>query len=435
MKATIESVVRNSLCCGCGTCSAVCPRNAITMAETYYGVLEPHVDHAICINCGLCADVCPARKMAAPDAACGFDPFEGPVLGAYIGSLADSALLGTAQSGGIATGILLHALDTRRVEKVIVTGFSQENPLRPEVRLTDDVSDILDAQGSKYCPVALNTVLDQVARTDAPVGVVGLPCHIQGLRLAQKRMPARFSNIAFTIGLFCDRSLSYLIMDYMLRAMGLRKGRAGKFYFRSKAWRGYPGDIRVTTRTGTDHNLPREFRMSAKWLYTPLACRICFDKLNTSADISVGDAWGIEHSAAGSSSVLTRTPLGEELVKEVSAAGKAKLRPVEALSIFEGQGVSKRRTDQPAFLWAWNKLRISPQRTLCLPNNAGKSPRLLKRRLDAYLTLLSRLFLRTRIGCSLLANMPTRLPLILQSIPISPGKAKLILRRMTKPKR
>ena len=405
------------------------------MAETYYGTLEPRIDNTECVNCGLCADVCPAGKMAAPDPACGFDPFEGRVIGAYIGSLTDSAPLRNAQSGGIATGILLHALDTRRIEKVIVTGFSRENPLRPEARLTDDPSEILDARGSKYCPVALNTVLDQIAQTDAPVGFVGLPCHIQGLRLAQKRMPARFANIAFTIGLFCDRSLSYLIMDYMLRAMGLPKSRTDRFYFRSKAWRGYPGDIRVTTRTGMDHNLPREFRMSAKWLYTPLACRICFDKLNTSADISVGDAWGLEHNTAGSSSVLTRTPLGEELVKEVSATGKAGLRRVEAISILEGQRISKRRTDQPAFLWAWDRLRISPQRTLCVPDNAEKSPGFLKRRLKAYLTLLSGLFLRTRIGCLLLANMPTRLPLILQSILISPGKAKLILRRLIKPKR
>jgi coenzyme F420-reducing hydrogenase beta subunit len=45
-------------CCGCGVCSAVCPKTAITMKENYQGFKYPSVDNKKCINCGLCIDNC-----------------------------------------------------------------------------------------------------------------------------------------------------------------------------------------------------------------------------------------------------------------------------------------------------------------------------------------------------------------------------------------
>lgn len=48
-------------CTGCGMCSNLCPKNAITMKKGEHGFTYPHIDGDKCINCGLCIKKCPAN--------------------------------------------------------------------------------------------------------------------------------------------------------------------------------------------------------------------------------------------------------------------------------------------------------------------------------------------------------------------------------------
>ena len=52
-------IEEKSDCCGCTACAAVCPRDAIEMAEDSEGFRYPRVDPEKCIDCGLCRKVCP----------------------------------------------------------------------------------------------------------------------------------------------------------------------------------------------------------------------------------------------------------------------------------------------------------------------------------------------------------------------------------------
>ena len=45
-------------CCGCGACSGICPKNAITMQEDEYGFIYPEIDSKKCVECGLCISSC-----------------------------------------------------------------------------------------------------------------------------------------------------------------------------------------------------------------------------------------------------------------------------------------------------------------------------------------------------------------------------------------
>jgi pyruvate formate lyase activating enzyme len=59
-----ELAYQRALCSGCGACSRVCPRGAITRdGEVVDGVAGMRVDRAKCDVCLLCVAVCPCRAM------------------------------------------------------------------------------------------------------------------------------------------------------------------------------------------------------------------------------------------------------------------------------------------------------------------------------------------------------------------------------------
>ena len=59
-------VPQRFLCCGCGACSEICPKGAITMAADQEGFLYPQVDSTKCIRCNQCLRVCAFKREMKP---------------------------------------------------------------------------------------------------------------------------------------------------------------------------------------------------------------------------------------------------------------------------------------------------------------------------------------------------------------------------------
>lgn len=49
-------------CCGCASCYAVCPVDAITMVADEKGFLYPQINSEKCIRCQRCMEVCAFKK-------------------------------------------------------------------------------------------------------------------------------------------------------------------------------------------------------------------------------------------------------------------------------------------------------------------------------------------------------------------------------------
>jgi coenzyme F420 hydrogenase subunit beta len=62
LNQTIETVVNNGLCTGCGTCSGVCSFKAIKMVVNSNGLIEPSIA-ADCTHCGVCLQVCSGNEL------------------------------------------------------------------------------------------------------------------------------------------------------------------------------------------------------------------------------------------------------------------------------------------------------------------------------------------------------------------------------------
>jgi len=50
--------INNNLCDRCGTCVSICPKNCITIYESYI-----EIDKDECINCQKCVNLCPVAAL------------------------------------------------------------------------------------------------------------------------------------------------------------------------------------------------------------------------------------------------------------------------------------------------------------------------------------------------------------------------------------
>ena len=91
------------------------------------------------------------------------------------------------------------------IDGAMVTKMSSKVPLEPEVMIARNKKDIINASGSKYCPVEISNGLEHILENEGRYAVVGLPCHLHGLRLLERKYPRLKKQIVIRIGLFCKR--------------------------------------------------------------------------------------------------------------------------------------------------------------------------------------------------------------------------------------
>lgn len=354
MPDTIQDIVAEQLCAQCGTCVAVCPVRAIEMRETPAGLLTAVVRDDVCTRCGKCRQACPGQgiDLGLPGQ---IDPFRGEVCAAYVGHACDDAIRSRGQSGGLVSALLLFLLDTRRIDAGMVVSMPNDGSLRPRTALARTRREILAAQGSKYCPAGANAALGAVAAGDR-VAVVGSPCQMHGIGRSAQHHCDWVAGIEYRIGLFCDRTLLYSCMDRMRSDAGLSTERIAGLEYRSKARKGWPGEVCFHLGSGEERFYPSSLRTRLKDYFTVPRCRLCFDKLNVLSDVSAGDAYGVSDSAQGNSAVIARNQKGLSLLQEACASGYVVLEQIDVEMILKGQRVELRRQDFTAFTDVWRQM-------------------------------------------------------------------------------
>lgn len=199
-----------SLCTGCGTCYGICPRAAITIRlDARKGVYEFGIDRDKCTNCGLCYDCCPGHTVSIMPK--DFSPI-GRFVECYSGHAANEDVRYNSSSGGLVTALLAYLVESKEIDGALVVRMSEGNPLEPEAFIARTVEELIGASGSKYCPVPANTALKEIMEADGQYAVVGLPCHLHGVRLAENHIGKLRDRITLHSALdfkastfFCDK--------------------------------------------------------------------------------------------------------------------------------------------------------------------------------------------------------------------------------------
>jgi len=320
------------LCTQCGTCGIICPvEDCISFKSDDLGNYYPTVSEEKCRKCRRCLQVCPGAEIelyGLYERAFAQQPHNlaiGHWISCWVGHAANPVTRYNATSGGIVTALLQYALEQNIIDGALVVRLGENLTPIPFIAQTPD--DVIKATGSKYLPVAPLTVLSEIVRSreEQRIGVVGLPCQIEGLHRLLEVNTNLARQIVFSIGLFCNHTKDKRYTDFLLQRLGQSRHTVAQIQYRGHGW---PGEISITTQSGDTYRLPQQshsvtFMWYAK-AYAPPRCLICTDHLAEFADIAVGDAWlpeYIESDDQGTSIIICRTPQGQALLEKARSAG------------------------------------------------------------------------------------------------------------------
>ncbi|TEB09194.1 Coenzyme F420 hydrogenase/dehydrogenase, beta subunit C-terminal domain [Pelotomaculum propionicicum] len=296
-----STVINRGLCTACGTCAGLCPAGAIGWADDDGEPLP--VLAGACNDCGICGSVCPGAEVNLPV----LERFvfgreredKVPDLGLYQEACASWASVQAVRrlgaGGGMVTALLIFALEQGIIDCALVAGFQPDKPYRTGARLAASMEEILAAAQSKYACVTVNSLLGQALEKGfRRVAVVGLPCHVHGLRKMQLLGPAVFpaESLALTVGLFCASQFYFEGTRHLLvEQMHVPYiEEVIRLSYRGGDW---PGHLVADLKDGRQLTLDRH-----QYMYHHLMpafkrdrCEMCVDWSSELADLSVGDYW------------------------------------------------------------------------------------------------------------------------------------------------
>ena len=374
IEKTVAFVPRLGLCTMCGACEGVCPVDAVAMeVNRKKGIPEPVIDFDACTECELCVRVCPGFELDLKGHLTKDEQASRPVS-KHFGHFHEIFRMRSTNdefsrhgsSGGMVTATAAHLLASGRVDGVIVTRMVEGRWNETEAIVARSDAELVTSQKSKYQPNPLARVLKKVIRgeiADERLGFVGLPCHIEALRLAQKAFPVLEKRIGWVMSIFCSRVPSIHATEFLLRRHGVDPDRVQTLEYRSGE---HPGHLTTRTRDGVevtvDHLHWSYWGHAYLQFFWPTRCFMCYDKTGEQAEISFGDNWqqlGIE--SLGASSVIARSPRAAELMLEIEVAGEAVItNTVSADELVAGQDLIRKRLMGNRFWWMRKLGRKTP---------------------------------------------------------------------------
>ena len=347
MSNSISSIVESGLCTGCGTCIALCPKDALELTiDKKRGTYVPRIDPKACTACGRCIKVCPGGAIDHDDLNKEiFGETPGTTIGnfceCYVGYSTEFKIRYNASSGGLVSQILIFALEDGLIDGAVVTRMQKDSPTEPEVFIARRREEILEAAGSKYCPVPLNIILKEIIRLNPTekLAYVGLPCHVHGLRKAQQTNAVLKESIVFCIALMCSHTDNFNSLDFICRSLHTSKEEVTRIEFRGRGW---PGSFLICKNDGTTNTISyAEYILSHKMhVFSPTRCLLCCDPIGELADIVCGDAWLIgKNDDVGSSLCIARSVGAHDLLMKARDNNRVVLDPVGESGVIKSQKV------------------------------------------------------------------------------------------------
>lgn len=323
-------------CCGCSACVQICPKKCISLDQDIEGFSYPQIDINDCIDCGLCEKVCPVlrydSKLRVPEA--------------YAFIHGNEEIRNASSSGGVFTFLAEAVVNMGGV----VFGARFDTEWLVELACAETLQDLALFRGSKYVQARVGdayVAVESFLKQGRLVLFSGSPCQVMGLKLFLKK---EYDNL-LTVDFVCHGVPSPLVWSRYLEEEIARQGDAGKnsvltsskvspvikgvnFRDKSTGWKKFSFVLNVSkTTVAGDQNtvLSSTFKDNVYMraflsnLSLRPSCYSCPAKGGkSSADITMGDFWGIEnlHSELdddkGTSLVLVNSIRGKNFTTDIA---------------------------------------------------------------------------------------------------------------------
>lgn len=282
----INKVITNGFCLGCGLCHVMDENVNITekdgnlRSEYKDNKNEDHI--SICPAAGY--DIVNLGKEIhnAKNYSYELGWFEE----LHMAKSLDEEILKKASSGGAMTTIALYMLENGYADGVICTKYICNNQTsRPYTFIARNKSELLTAQGSKYCPTSTLSILAEL-RNDEKYVLIGTPCQVAGWRKYFKVCKPEI-NIVLTIANFCGGFRDFREIDHFIHNVA---GIKDVTYFQHRG-DGVPGQMLIVGKDGKEWKYPYPDYAFLSSIQKNKRCIYCIDATGELADISCGDVW------------------------------------------------------------------------------------------------------------------------------------------------
>ncbi len=307
----INTVKDQNLCIQCGICAAACPKKCIEIKRNGYNFF-PYISDS-CINCGICLQTCPINnfseynKIKSPE-----KYITGNILETYTVQAKNSDILANSTSGGFITQMIKGLLSDKLYDcAFLIDDYKYEQQL--STKIFTSASPFNNTQKSRYLTVSHTKTCEYMLHNpNKKIIIVATGCVISAILnfIRIKKLPRENYLL---LGLFCDKTMNYGVVEYFKKHPKCKNKQINKFFFRDKKAGNWPGNIRIEFEDSSYINLPNTERMEVKDYFELERCLYCLDKLNHHADISIGDNYiNKSRDIKGANSIIIRTNKGKE---------------------------------------------------------------------------------------------------------------------------
>lgn len=329
----IDNVSKFTYCFGCGMCSAVCGKKAISITLNKEGFYMPVIDVTKCVNCGACLSVCANNYTALAQ--------ESKPLKSWAAWSNDDKVRHKCSSGGIGFEIAKYLIE--RGFHIVACRYNVEKE-RAEHFIANNVQELVQSIGSKYIQSYTPDAFTRINRKEKYL-VIGTPCQIDSFRRYIKRFHCEDNFVLMDF--FCHCVPSMFAWKAYAKMQEKKVGKITYASWRNKFEYGWH-DSWIMGMDGEKTSKPINWhdsynmlirgkksyvqsRKSQGDLFYKLflgdvclgfqcekSCKYKYDK--SSADIRIGDLWGktYRHDEKGVSALTVFTPIGEEVVSELN---------------------------------------------------------------------------------------------------------------------
>lgn len=307
-----ETVIKGGYCIGCGICASLKDSSMeikLNKDLIYQASInkQKHNETLSSVE-----EVCPFSNESLNEDEIGKELFGsssnyndklGYFIETYAGYVEQGAMRDNGSSGGMGTWILSELLEANLIDKVIhvkpVDTTSKDNMLF-KYSVSSTAEEVLAGAKSRYYPIELSEVLNQVRNEEGRYAIVGLPCFIKSVRLLARKDTTIDKRLKFYIGLVCGHLKSANFANMFSLQLGVKPKQMRSINFREKldnfGANHYGVSIKHINKGEelTTISPPINKLYGANWgwgLFKYKACDYCDDVVAETADITIGDAW------------------------------------------------------------------------------------------------------------------------------------------------